>query len=234
MIPARNEAGSLPGLFRELFDTDLVRRGAMVILVDDGSEDETSSIAAKAGALVLRQPTSLGKGSALLTGCDRAVSLGADLIAVMDADGQHPPNLLDALVLPLVEGNADVVLGRRSFSGEMPALYRFGNRTLNSLLKALYGVSVGDSQCGFRAFTASAYSYLRWDSAGYAVESELLVRLSRAGLRHAELAIPTIYHDDRKGTQPADGLAIAGQLLRWRFWRAPGGAGKEHRRVGLS
>lgn len=216
VIPAHNEASRLPAVLRELGEHtgDLVRA---TVVVDDGSRDDTAEVARKAGAVVTRHALNLGKGSALLTGCELALRLGAGIIVTMDADGQHRPADLPALVAPLIAGDADVVLGARRFGDQMPALFRFGNRLLSGCLRAFYGLEVADSQSGYRALTASAFKAVRWSSRGYAVESEMLVHMARARLRCVEVPIPAIYHERYKGTQPLDGLMIVGQLVRWRL-----------------
>jgi hypothetical protein len=117
----------------------------------------------------------------------------------------------------LLDGDADVVRGARSFSGDMPWLYRFGNTTLNWILLVLFGLRLSDSQCGLLAFRASLYDKIRWAADDYALESEICVRVARARLHHAEVPIPAIYHERYKGTQPTDGLRILAQLVLWRF-----------------
>jgi glycosyltransferase involved in cell wall biosynthesis len=217
VLPAHNEAARLPGVLDTL-PRALPGVGAVrLLVVDDGSSDATAGLARAGGATVVRHPLNLGKGAALRTGCEAACRLGADLLVVMDADGQHPAADLPAILAPLLAGEADLVLGYRRRVGTMPPLMRLGNLALNAALWALFRVGFEDTQCGFRAFSARVYPALRWNAADYAVESEMLVRAARAGLRYTEVPIATIYLDRFKGTQPADGLRILGQLLRWRL-----------------
>jgi hypothetical protein len=136
----------------------------------------------------------------------------------MDADGQHQAADVPWLLQPLLTGEADVVLAYRQASGRsMPAVLKFGNFALSALVKLFFGVAVKDSQCGLRAFTATAYPRLRWEARDYSVESEMLMRMARNNLRFAEIPIATVYTDRYKGTQPIDGVRILGQLLRWRL-----------------
>ena len=141
----------------------------------------------------------------------------ADLIVAMDADGQHLASDLPGLLGPLLRDEADLVLAYREASGPMPALFRIGNVALNAVHRLMFGVAIRDSQCGLRAFTAAAYGKIRWEARDYSVESEMLVRMSRAHLRFAEVPIASHYADPYKGTQPIDGVRILGQLLRLRL-----------------
>lgn len=215
VVPARNEAGRLPPVLREIPRSLPGISSVGVLIVDDGSSDGTAEAARATGARVLRHRVNLGKGGALKTGCEAAVEDGADYVAVIDADGQHRPSDLGRLVAPLVAMEADLVLTYRSFAGQMPAPMRLGNWGLSGLFGLLYGSRFRDTQCGMRAFTAAAYPRLRWESSGYAVETEMLVHAARARLRVTEIPIETVYLDRYKGTTPADGLRIAADMLRW-------------------
>jgi glycosyltransferase involved in cell wall biosynthesis len=218
VIPARNEAPRLPGVL-ETLPRSLPGVGEInVVVVDDGSSDGTAARARQGGARVARHVFNMGKGSALRTGCEAAVRLGAELIVTMDADGQHQPRDIPGLLAPLIGGEADVVLTyREAPGGTMPGVLKFGNRALSSVLRLLFGVAIRDTQCGLRAFTVAAYPGLRWEASDYAVESEMLVRMARNHLRFAEVPIATVYADRYKGTQPIDGMRILGRLLRLRL-----------------
>jgi glycosyltransferase involved in cell wall biosynthesis len=218
VIPARNESRWLGPLIRSL-PARIDGCGAIVpLVVDDGSVDGTATIVADR-ALVVRHRSSRGKGAALKTGCDVAVEHGCDVIAMMDGDGQHHPGDLPAVVGPLLRGQADLSLGFRQFSGQMPVVARVGNRGLSGAFAVLFGRAFQDTQCGLRACTGRAYEMLRWTSDGSAVETEMLVRAVRCHLRVAEVSIQTIYHDRHKGTTLADGMRIVGDMVRWRFSR---------------
>ncbi|RLE45708.1 glycosyltransferase family 2 protein, partial [Candidatus Woesearchaeota archaeon] len=131
-----------------------------IVVVDDGSSDNTFEIAKSKGVFVLRHVVNLGKGAAVKTGCDFAVSRGAGVLVLIDGDGQHDPGdisrFLDAL------NGKDVVFGFRRLSGSMPFVFRFGNWVINLFTRFLYGVCLRDTQCGFRVLTADAYKKVRW------------------------------------------------------------------------
>jgi glycosyltransferase involved in cell wall biosynthesis len=218
VIPARNEAPRLSAVLLTLPRSLPGICGIDVIVVDDGSSDGTAARAREGGARVARHAVNLGKGAALRTGCEAAVRLGADLIVAMDADGQHLPSDIPRVLAPLMGGEADVVLTyREAPGGAMPVVLKVGNRALSSMLRLLFGVTIRDTQCGLRAFSAAAYPSLRWEATDYAVESEMLVRMARNNLRFAEVPIATVYADRYKGTQPIDGVRILGRLLRLRL-----------------
>lgn len=221
VIPAHNEERRLPPVLARLREIDLGAPALPALVVDDGSSDATAAAAEAEGATVLRLPRNLGKGAALRAGVEEAVRRGAEVIVVMDADGQHRPEDVPPLVEPLLTGDADVTLGARTFSGQMPLLYRFGNLVLSAAVSILYGLPVTDSQCGMRAFTAAAAPKLLWSSSGYALETEMLVRIARSRLRWREVPIPSLYLDRNKGTQPSDGVVILWKLLRWRLLGLP-------------
>jgi glycosyltransferase involved in cell wall biosynthesis len=215
-MPARNEAGRIGAVLRAM----MARVGdspVQVVVVDDGSTDRTADIAREHGAMVIGHAINLGKGAAMKTGCMAAVRLGFNVLVLMDADGQHRPTDLPALVAPIVMNTADLVLGRRRFAGQMPATARLGNWGLTRLFAMMFGTSFADTQCGLRAFTSGAYRQMEWLATDYAVETEMLVRAARAHLRTVEVDVDTIYHDSYKGTTMMDGFRILGQMIRLRM-----------------
>lgn len=150
------------------------------------------------------------------TGCDLAVKRGAKYLVVMDADGQHKPADIPRFVEKLATGKYDIVFGARIIGKTMPLLLFLGNKFLSICINLLFKMFLSDTQGGFRAFTASAYRELRWNSADYTVETEMVIQAAKRHLRYTEVAIQTIYHDKYKGTTPLDGLKIFVQILKWR------------------
>ena len=216
MVPAFNERSRVASVLAAVGALRLPERPRMIV-VDDGSSDGTAEVARRAGAQVVSHRVNLGKGAALLTGVEAAVATGADLVVVMDADGQHDPSDLPLLLEPLKAGRADLVLGYRQFTSAMPPAMRFGNTLLSGIFAALFGLRVRDTQCGFRALTAEACRSLRWTAIDYAVETEMLVHAARRRLRVVEVPIATVYLDRHKGTTAIDGLRILASMLRWRL-----------------
>jgi glycosyltransferase involved in cell wall biosynthesis len=186
------------------------------IVVDDGSTDDTAAVSRRAGALVLRHRVNLGVGAALRTGTEAAIRLAADIVVHMDADGQHRPEDLHAMIEPLLQG-ADASTGIRVFRRPMPRLLIAGNQLLSLAAQVLFGVRNPDTQCAYRAFWSRCWPSLAWESRDYAFASEMLVRSKRHGIRWAMVQIPTIYHDRYKGTSIGDGMRIFRKLIVWRL-----------------
>lgn len=186
-----------------------------IIVVDDGSRDHTREEAHTAGALVLHHRVNLGKGAALKTGCDYALQLGAQRMVVLDADGQHDPQLIPRFLQLL--GTHDIVFSRRKASASMPAVLRWGNAFISAATTLLYNIHLQDTQCGYRAFTAEAYQQVRWNATDYFMETEMIINTGKKRLRAAEIPIETIYNDRYKGTTVVDGVKIVLKLLGWRL-----------------
>ncbi|MBI4451296.1 glycosyltransferase family 2 protein [Candidatus Woesearchaeota archaeon] len=216
IVPAYNEAQRVGPVLEKLkaYSNNLV-------LVDDGSKDETSAAGKAAGVTVLRHVINMGKGAALKTGADYALAHGADTLIFIDADGQHPPEDIPKFLAMLDAGRdgkgCDIVFGQRGRNSKMPAVFRFGNWFIDQTVALLYGIRINDTQCGYRAMTAEAYKRIRWTSTSYAVESEMIANAGHAWLRYAEVPIPTVYADRYKGTTVLDGVKIVLNLLWWRI-----------------
>lgn len=189
------------------------------IVVDDGSKDRTSQLAKTVkGALVFRHRTNLGKGAAVKTGCDAACKMKVDYIVLMDGDGQHNPKEIAKLLKATIKSRQPIlVIGSRRKSKNMPFAMRFGNTVLSRLVQWLFGISIKDTQSGFRCFPSSIYSSIRWNSADYGMETEMLILASYRGINCREIDISTIYHDHYKGTTVIDGLRVLMTLLKWRL-----------------
>jgi len=168
-----------------------------VFVVDDGSTDGTAETVRRAGATLVRHAQNLGIGAALTTGFVAALTWGADLIVMMDADGQHDPALLAALVAPIVAGRADLVLGSRfrSDASGFPNLRRVGVMAYTRLIRVLSGYDLTDVTTGYRAFRASVYPRLSFRAhKNWAIEMTL-----RAGLNDVRMQEISAPHRDRCG-----------------------------------
>lgn len=190
VIPARDAASTIAGVVRGLRAT---LPDATVIVVDDGSHDETSVRAREAGAVVLRHAMNRGKGAALETGFDEALRRGADAALALDADGQHDP----AWAPRILEGlsSADVVVGSRLQSRDgMPWLRRVTNDVTSWWVSRLAGTAIEDSQSGYRAIRAPVLRRVRPEARRFEYESEYLVAAARAGFRIGAVPIPTLYN----------------------------------------
>lgn len=168
-----------------------------ILVVNDASEDDTGRVAAEAGALVLNlHPPNRGKGFALRRGFEYALAEGYDAVVTLDADGQHPPELIPRFLKKLKAG-ADLVYGNRlgNLAG-MPAARVFSNRVTTRLVSLLAGSKVQDSQCGMRAIRRWVLERAVTTADRFAAESEQLIRAGRAGADLAPAPIPTVYLED--------------------------------------
>jgi len=164
-----------------------------VLVVDDGSRDATAEVARQFRARVLSFAGNRGKGHALLAGFQALAEY--DAVVTMDADGQHPPECL-ASFLRAAETGADLVLGRRAFSADMPSFRRFANGFSSGWASALAGQRISDSQCGYRLYGRNVLANTPITPGRYEVESEVVVRAARLGFRIAEVEIPTVYGEE--------------------------------------
>ncbi|NQV09004.1 glycosyltransferase family 2 protein [Candidatus Woesearchaeota archaeon] len=212
IIPAYNEQKYISNVIK-----DVKKYSKNIIVVDDGSSDETFKIAKKSGVVALKHVVNLGKGAALKTGCDYALKHGAERLIAVDADGQHDPKDIPIFVKRLK--NVDIVFGIRKLNKKMPIVLKFGNWFLSWVTKLLYNIDIKDTQCGYRAFTSKTYKKIRWRASDYSMESEIIANVGKNGLKYDFVQIDTIYSDKYKGTTVADGVRIAFNLLVWKLRR---------------
>lgn len=210
VIPSFNEAKNI-----RIVISETKQYCKNIILVDDGSKDNTYELIKKEDITILRHIVNLGKGAALKTGCDFALRQDAKKLIVLDADAQHNPSDIPNFVKNL-EGY-DIVLGYRKRNKEMPFVLRFGNWSINKITKLLYNINIKDTQCGYRAFTANAYKKIRWKATDYSMESEMIANIGKRHLKYKEIPIQTIYSDRYKGTTIIDGIKIILNMVWWRF-----------------
>lgn len=155
-----------------------------VVVIDDGSTDGSGDVARQAGATVIRFGANRGKGAALRAGFARAMEAGAAAVVTLDADGQHDPTEIPRLVACREETGASLVIGARG--GERHAMTRarrFGNRFADRAISLFAGAPVTDSQSGFRLYDVALFEVVRLRTSGYELESEVIVKAIRAGLR---------------------------------------------------
>jgi|SRR3989344_6941699 len=210
VIPAYNEEKYIGGVISKT-----KKYVDEVIVIDDCSKDNTFNEAKNMGVIVLKHIVNLGKGATLKTGCEAALKLNATHIVVLDADGQHDPSEISDLIKTL--NCSDIVFGVRKFNENMPLVAKIGNKGLSFITKILFGISISDTQSGFRAFTAEAYKKIRWNSTAYSVETEMIARAGKNKLSYKEVNIKTIYNDKYKGTTFIDGFKIFLNMVIWRL-----------------
>ena len=190
-----------------------------VLVVDDGSRDATAEVARQFGARVRSFAGNRGKGIALVAGFEALVDY--DAVVTLDADGQHPPERLPAFVAAAAAG-ADLVLGTREITPDMPPLRRFANRFSSSWCSAIARQRIGDSQCGYRLYSREVLRRTPVRASRYEVETEMAVRAARLGFRLAEVPIPTVYGDETSHVSVTrDVPRIVAMMLRLSLERHP-------------
>jgi glycosyltransferase involved in cell wall biosynthesis len=184
-----------------------------ILVVDDGSRDATAQVARQFGARVISFAGNRGKGHALLAGF-AALRDEFDGVATLDADGQHPPECLPDFVRA-AEAGADLVLGTRARTPDMPFSRRFANGFSSGWTAWLAGQRVSDSQCGYRLHSRRLLERTPLTPGRYEVETEVVVRAARLGFRIAEVEIPTVYGEQKSQIRTLrDVPRIVGTLLR--------------------
>lgn len=188
-----------------------------IIVVDDGSNDQTFSLVKKTKVLVLKHSVNLGKGAALKTGCQAAFKLGADFVVIMDGDGQHDANDLPLFLEAMNKTDNDLVLGVREMSFGVPLERFIGIKIASFLINLLFGIYIVDPISGFRAFNKKFFKKVGWESYGYEVETEMLIKAAINKLKIKEIMIKTIYLDKYKGVTVLDSFKVFLNLIKWRF-----------------
>jgi glycosyltransferase involved in cell wall biosynthesis len=177
VIPAYNEAPHIAAVV-----AGTRPHVTQVIVVDDGSTDGTGARAREAGAVVVTHARNQGKGAAVRTGLNRALDLPCTHVLLIDADRQHDPTEIPLLVRRASEKNADLVVGERELRKDaMPAARYYSNVIGSWILSRFIGATVADSQSGFRLLRADRLRTLRLTARGYEIETEMLIKLARAG-----------------------------------------------------
>ena len=189
-IPAYNEERSIARVIVKAMN--YVDR---VIVCDDGSTDMTGEIAERLGAEVIRHERNLGYGAALASLFRRAREADADVLVILDADGQHDPDDIPRLVKPVLDGESDIVCGSRFLSEEndMPGYRRWGINRITRLVNLTSYEGLTDAQSGFRAYGRKAIHAIMPVEQGMGASVEILMKAKDAGLRMKEIPLKVNY-----------------------------------------
>lgn len=221
VVPAYNEGGVIGEVIQKLNST-FKTSGYIyqIVVVDDGSIDNTAIEAKKSGALVIKHILNTGSGGATATGLSYAYQNGFDIATTSDADGQHSAEDVLKGVQLLTSGDVDLLIGSRLINkAGMSRVKILGNRGLSFITYLLFGINVTDSQSGLRIFSRNALSKLRWKTSGYEFCSEMLWRAKQIGLKIDEFPIKAIYteYSTGKGQNNWNAFNIIKVLLRRRI-----------------
>ena len=211
VVPAKDEAAAIGETVR-----DLTSRGWRVVVVDDGSSDDTAQNARAAGATVAQHAVNLGQGAAIQTGVELALARGASYIVTFDADGQHAAEDIPRLIEALEQGY-DIALGSR-FTGKIEGVSGGRLAFLRAAVvvsNALSGVRLSDAHCGLKAWRAEVAPQLRIQQNRMAHASEIHTNIRRHKLRYKEVPVTIRYteYSRRKGQHPLGAIRIIFDLL---------------------
>lgn len=195
LIPAWNEEETIADVIKSIPKRIAGVKSMPVVVIDDGSQDQTAKQAQKAGATVVSHPVNLGVGQALQTGFEKALELDADWVVNIDADGQFQPTHIRELLAPLQKREAAVCVASRfldqSLTPPMPPVKYWGNRLLSKLLGLVLGLELTDVTCGFRAYTREAV--LRLQLFGkFTYTQEMFISLAKNNLVVKEVAVEVL------------------------------------------
>ena len=219
-IPAFNEERTIARVVIEA-----QRYVDRVVVCDDGSTDLTGVIAERLGAVVVRHERNMGYGAALRSLFLKAREMGADVMVTLDADGQHDPSYIPKLVEPILNGEADIVIGSRFLNGGrgVPGYRRWGIKVITGLARRASYRELTDAQSGFRAYGRRALEAITPVECGMGVSTEILLKARDSGLRIKELPIEVNYDVENPSTRNPlyHGLSVVLSTVKYWSMRHP-------------
>jgi len=198
VIPSYNESDTIGSLVKGVLGKNLD-----VLVIDDGSTDQTRAIAKGAGAEVLTNKQNEGKGASLNKGFRYAIDKNYDAVITMDGDGQHSPEDLPKFAEALKHSSADIIAGNRMSSSQgMPIIRWLTNKFMSYIISKVCKQYIPDSQCGFRLIKKNVLKKLNLVSANYEIESETLIDAYRKGFKIESIPVQTIYAEQVSRINP--------------------------------
>jgi len=198
LLPAYNEEKTIALLVKDIKVHDFD-----VIVVDDGSTDNTGRTARDCGALVLSHPRNLGKGRALRTGFKYIRGGDYDAVVVMDSDGQHSPDEIHKFIEHGKHSHAGIILGNRMHAPQgMPFIRRLTNKVTSFLISKAVKTKIPDSQCGFRLIRTEVLKKLNLSTINYDTETEIILEVAKNRFVIESIPIKTIYADQKSQINP--------------------------------
>jgi glycosyltransferase involved in cell wall biosynthesis len=218
VIPAFNAGQSLQVV---LEGVKKYIRPADIVVVDDGSADDTASVARRCGVTLISHTENRGKGEALKTGWSRLVMLGhIEAVFTIDADGQHDPDEIPSFIRAFDGGEKGIIIGNRMGGMEgMPFHRRMTNMFTSAVVSARAGTRIDDSQSGYRLIESGLLREIELETSRFETESEILMKAARRGARISSVPIRTIYADERSKINPVrDTIRFFVLVFRSLFW----------------
>ena len=198
VIPAYDEVKTIGDLVQEIRCKNLD-----VIVVDDGSTDDSGNIAEEKGAVVIRHPEKLGKGISLRDGFAYAVDKGYDGVVTIDGDGQHAICEIDSFLQVAKKYPESIISGSRMKNCDnMPMIRRLTNQFMSSMISGICRQQIPDSQCGFRYISTQILKVIKLTSSDFEIETEVLIKASRKGFKIYSIPIQSIYRNELSKINP--------------------------------
>ena len=221
VMPAYNEASVIGDVIQGVIKTFKQSPYFIeIVVVNDASKDNTSTIARNSGATVIDHILNSGAGGATATGLSYAQQSGYDIAATMDSDGQHSARDVLTGINELEKRKSDLLIGSRLIESKgMSKTKILGNKGLSLITYLLFGINSTDSQSGLRIYSRAALEQLRWKTSGYEFCSEMLWRAKQLGLKIDEYPIEAIYTDysRSKGQNNWNAINIVKSLVKRRI-----------------
>ena len=198
-IPAFNEEENIGAIIiklKKIVDT--------VIVCDDGSTDMTNEISKKMGALVIEHKENLGYGSSIKSIFEKAKEMDSDILVTFDGDGQHNIDDVKKIVQPILEMNADIVIGSRFLNKDknVPKYRKLGIKTITKLTNVALEKKLSDSQSGFRAYNKKAINEINPKDSGMGISTEILIKANSKKLEIVEIPITILYNGNTSTHHP--------------------------------
>ena len=198
VMPTYNESRTIADLVRQVQNQNLE-----ILVIDDGSSDDTFTIAKDNMAVVLRNEKNLGKGASLTKGFDYALKAGFDAVITMDSDGQHSPEDIAHFRRIFESSHSGMFIGNRMLSTKnMPLIRILTNKLMSWVISRAAGQNVPDTQCGFRLIRKEVLEKIVLKSSNYEIESEMIIRAARQGFKIESIPIKTIYSREKSRVNP--------------------------------
>ncbi len=200
IIPALNEEASLSVLIPKV-----KKYLENILVIDDGSHDNSADISKKHGAMVLKHPRNMGKGAACRSGFQFAKKMNYDAVITIDSDGQHAPEDIEVFIqqLKTYPDTVGMIIGNRMNNTEdMPLVRRLTNKLLSNLISFLAKQDIPDSQCGFRLIHRRLLQSIDFQNNRFDAESEIIIRAARSNFSIESCLVKTIYGDQYSKINP--------------------------------
>jgi len=217
IIPTYNESLAIADLIKQI-----AKLGLAVIVIDDGSVDDTVKIATACGAKVLINPRNMGKGASLIRGYNDALQSGFDAVISMDGDGQHSPDDLLTFIQKAQNSQSVLIVGNRMGTTKgMPVLRVITNFLMSKFISLVVRQHIPDTQCGFRLVKKELLTRIDLSTSKYETESEILIKAAHLGFQVESIPVKTIYSGAKSRINPLVDTLRFLRFIILEFIRAP-------------